>query len=583
MSAPVPATTLASLRIVVILCLAGMLGGAVLAAAIIDTGGEASWLSALFPLVAVHWWVSGVIIGARRPANRISGLMLVTGLTLFITQFAAFEVPVLTAIGLVLQTLPLGLFIHVLLALPGGRLETTFDRRFMILTYVLVIVGTADSWLFAPGLEGQAAVLRAFVASPELAETWRWIVGLTYTAFSFVAAWRLLRRRARFTVPQLRTLGPLYVTGALAVTALPLVPNVGKRLLDWSETTVGLLQLVFLALPPLALLLALRRGGFSQVGGVEGLARALGPGRTDLAATEARLGAALGDPSVRISMWSPEAGGHVSPAGELVRPGTGVARGVVEVRRAGELVGAIDYDQALGEDPAMVHAAAEVIALALEQERLTAQLRISNDQVRRSRERVVEAADRERRRIAQDLHDGLQARLVLLAIQARTLVVDDAGQATAARALHQDIDGAIDELRGLVQGVMPSALIERDLAAAIDDLVDRMPLSVDVIPCPDLPTLPSVVESTLYFVVAEAFSNAIKHAGASRLRVRLRCADGCVGVEVEDDGVGGAVLGRDGLGLPGLQDRVDALGGRLQLSNPDGGGTRLLAEVPCES
>ncbi len=196
----------------------------------------------------------------------------------------------------------------------------------------------------------------------------------------------------------------------------------------------------------------------------------------------------------------------------------------------------------------------------------------------------MEAGDGERRRIAQNLHDGLQVELVLLALEAQEL--RQAGSAAdldlAARHLRNGIDDAATHLRELVHAVMPAGLIERGLTAAVEDLVDRMPLPTDLIVVGVEEPLPPTVASTAYFVVAEALANAVKHAGAGTLSVRLERTGSRLVIEVADDGSGGAAAGT-GAGLRGLLDRVDVLGGELAIDSPHGHGTRLTAELPCGS
>jgi signal transduction histidine kinase len=222
--------------------------------------------------------------------------------------------------------------------------------------------------------------------------------------------------------------------------------------------------------------------------------------------------------------------------------------------------------------------------LAVDRHRLATELSASQRMLRHSRGRLVEAADRERRRIAQDLHDGLQPRLVMLALEAQRLASRPGlvtGVAEAALALRTQIDTAAGELRELVYAVMPAPLIEQGLGAATEDLADRTPVPTELDLRVDGP-LPDLVASTAYFVVAEALANAVKHAGASRLAVQMTRQGSLLTVEVSDDGVGGAVPG-GGLGLRSLADRVEALGGLLAIDSPVGRGTRLVAELPCAS
>jgi signal transduction histidine kinase len=203
--------------------------------------------------------------------------------------------------------------------------------------------------------------------------------------------------------------------------------------------------------------------------------------------------------------------------------------------------------------------------------------------------RLIRAAEAERRRIARDLHDGLQLRLVLLAMRADQLCLDERA-CPAARAhgdgIRAELQVAIAELRALVHGMMPAALGERGLAAAIRELIATAPIPVALTlrgvgdrheAGPG--RLPEAVEGVAYFVVCEALSNAVKHAGAERVAITLTLADDRLRVTVSDDGIGGADT--HGGGIRGVADRVEALEGRLTVHSPGGRGTRVVAQLPC--
>ncbi|MCZ7537950.1 MAG: sensor histidine kinase [Acidimicrobiia bacterium] len=195
----------------------------------------------------------------------------------------------------------------------------------------------------------------------------------------------------------------------------------------------------------------------------------------------------------------------------------------------------------------------------------------------------MEAADSERRRIARDLHDGLQTRLILLAIAAERIRTDAPdGSAAAAEELQTGLQAAIGELRELVTGVVPAALTQGGLYAAAEDLADRAPIPIELTLEPAQTRLPAAVESTGYFVLSEALTNAFKHAGARELRVYLGQRNGHLRIEVHDDGVGGAELA-NGAGLRSMADRVEAHEGSLLIESSPVGGTRITVEVPCAS
>jgi signal transduction histidine kinase len=202
--------------------------------------------------------------------------------------------------------------------------------------------------------------------------------------------------------------------------------------------------------------------------------------------------------------------------------------------------------------------------------------------VQESRARIVQAADAERRRLERDLHDGAQQRLVSLS---GMLGLAMAGLADEQAELRRDLGRALadaraaqSELRSLARGIHPAVLTDEGLSAAIGSLAEQCPVPVET----RVPTrrYPPVVEATAYFIVCEALTNMAKHARASSVRVNVEDHKGRLVVEVIDDGVGGADRER-GSGLLGLADRTAALGGRLRIDSPHGGGTRLRAELPC--
>lgn len=200
----------------------------------------------------------------------------------------------------------------------------------------------------------------------------------------------------------------------------------------------------------------------------------------------------------------------------------------------------------------------------------------------RSRVRLVDAFEAERRRIERDLHDGAQQRLVALSVTLGLARLDaPPGPLAEQLAKAQEQAGsALEELRELIHGIHPQVLADYGLQAAVADAADRTAVPVDV--GLDVPgRLPRAVESAAYFVVCEALTNVDRHSGASRVEIGGGHRDGRLFVTVRDDGRGGADAG-GGSGLTGLADRVSVLDGRLSLSSPPGGPTLLRVEIPCE-
>jgi signal transduction histidine kinase len=216
-----------------------------------------------------------------------------------------------------------------------------------------------------------------------------------------------------------------------------------------------------------------------------------------------------------------------------------------------------------------------------ERERDIAEARAA--EARAAQRRTIEAADAARRRVTRDLHDGAQQQFVNVVINLRlaqqkwTYEPDRARELLDA-AVEQAKTG-IDELRELAAGIHPTLLTTRGLLAAVEALADRLPIPVEPLEAP-AERFPPAIEASLYFLISEALTNVVKHAGATRAAVLIAVAAGRLTVEVSDDGVGGAEADSHGYGLAGLADRVAALDGTFSVRSEPFGGTTVRAEVP---
>jgi signal transduction histidine kinase len=538
------------------------------------------WLAELFPAAGIVYVTAGVVAWYR-PSNRLAAIMVVGGLTIFLSTLDRFTEPVLAAIGIVLQTLILAVVVHLLLAFPSGRLRSRVAFFTVVGAYVDALVLQLPLYLFDP--QASPGGMLAASSSPGLTHAGKWLQrGFGILLVIIVAV--ILSDRLRRAAPRhRRTLGPLYLYGVLSVLAIPVIPEVIAPLVGLSSDWIGGLQIIVLMGIPVAFASVLA-GGFGRTGDIQELGAWLSAVRPTPPSLEGALARALGDDSLELGYFVAEREAYVRADGkalELPIPSSG--RRHVDIELGERRVGAIIYDSGIA-DPALVETAGRAVAVAVDHERLTAELLASREQLLESRARLVEASDRERRRIAQNLHDGLQMELVLLAMEAQRLGSQPGASpqvAVAATALRSRIDGAAAELRQLVHDVMPAPLIERGLGAATQDLVDRLPLPARLSLGVN-GSLPDSVSSAAYFVVAEALANAVKHARASSLCVDLAEAEGMLRIEVADDGIGGVALG-DGLGLRSLADRVDALGGRLSIHSAVREGTRVVVELPCGS
>jgi signal transduction histidine kinase len=294
------------------------------------------------------------------------------------------------------------------------------------------------------------------------------------------------------------------------------------------------------------------------------------------------LAQSLGDRSLAIAYWLPDREVFVDERGHHVPlPEPGSDRAWTAVDYEGRRVAAIFHDASLEASPELVQAAAAAASLALDNERLKADLRSRVEELRASRVRLVEASNAARRRLERDLHDGAQQQLVAMAVELR-LLRNRLGEHPEATELVDRIDtklaAALEELRELARGIHPGILTDRGLAPALDSLAARAPIPVA---CEiDLPWRPPAsVEAVGYFVIAEALTNVLKYAKASRATIRARYDGEDLLVEMEDDGMGGADE-KKGTGLVGLRDRVGALDGTIKVVSPRGGGTLVQARIP---
>jgi signal transduction histidine kinase len=201
-----------------------------------------------------------------------------------------------------------------------------------------------------------------------------------------------------------------------------------------------------------------------------------------------------------------------------------------------------------------------------------------------SRARIVAAADETRRRIERDLHDGTQQRLVSLGLElraAQATVPADLGELQGALSrVAEELASMFDELREISHGIHPAILFEGGLKPALSALRRRSAVPVELHLHAER-RLPEPVEVATYYVVSEGLTNAAKHAHASVVNVELDAHDAILRLAIRDDGIGGADPGQ-GSGLLGLRDRIEALGGTLEVTSPAGKGTTLLIEVPLE-
>ena len=576
----------------------GALGAAAGLAAVgaLVGGGYRVEPAALVPAVllnlAVGWSFIGVGIMAwvRRPDSRAGLLMVAVGFAWLVRIVGAVDHPAGFVAGVVTKSLYLGIVTHLLVTYPTGRAAARWQRVVIALGYlltappgVLYLVLTAaagECWTCpvntvviarvppAPGSVGTSAVQ---------------VVVLLATMVLTVLLGVLLARWLRSGGARRREIAPA-VWGGVAVVATTIVAFVAalagfspdvQFALAWSTDVV-------LALWPVALLLGLLRSSLDRAA-VGQLIVELGEGLPGPDRLRTMIAETLHDPSAELAFWLPERARFVDARGTPVTvdpPGSG--RALTYLERDGARIAVLVHDDALTAQPDLVDAVVASAALAVENERLHAEVRARLAEVRASQQRIVAASDSARRQVERDLHDGAQQRLVSVALllrlarsHLRTAPVTETA-ALIADAI-AELTAASEELQDLARGMYPTALSAAGLPAALAALAERSAVPVRIVTVPQA-RLPMPVEQTCYFVVSELLTNAAKHAAATAVTVAVRTGDGAVVVEVHDDGVGGADPA--GSGLVGLADRVAAVGGRFAVSSPPGAGTAARATLP---
>jgi signal transduction histidine kinase len=527
------------------------------------------------------WW--------RRPANRFGALMTAVGFTFMLGALTASDDMVVFTVGVLLSSLYFVAFAHMVLAYPDGRLERPWHARLLAAGYALALIGPLPQllWGFTDRMTDSCPDCPESALLIERDDTLRdvftgvlSIIGVALVAMILVI---LLRRWRAATPLQRRALAPVLWSGVAMLVLLATALGTDAAGISRLTDVIGWLSLLVFASVPWVFLIGLVRSRVARAGAVSELLLRLGeaPGTGSL---RCRLADALGDRSLQLVFWLEDKRRWVDADGRQIElpADLDTARAWTPVELEGRRVGAIVHDLTLSEDPELLRSVAAAAGLAMENERLQAQLRARVEELRTSRARIVEAGTHERRRLERNLHDGAQQRLVALSLTLRLAqgkVHKDPEKADELLAAAQEeLTLALGELRELARGIHPAVLSDRGLGAALEALVGRAPITVDLAELPG-DRLPEAIEAAAYFVVAEALTNVVKYAHASQATVRVARLNGHAVVEVADDGIGGADPDR-GSGLRGLSDRVSALDGRMSLDSPAGAGTRLRAEIP---
>jgi signal transduction histidine kinase len=536
--------------------------------------------------------VCGHIAWVRRPADRIGPLMIAVGFAWYAGTASASEIHLVDRTTHAFQGYYDALLAWLILAYPYGRLRWRPSQLVVGVFFVILAARTLFRFTvfpWSPDLDvSDAFAVERYIADVTLRDQgdalFRVLIAILAAAVLLLVVARLRVETAagRAIAGPILLGGVGFATGILVETIGLMVPTgFAERRAAWDLgqwLTVGTASVI-----PIAFLFGLGQDRIAR-GRVADLVVGLGgptPAPEDL---QAALATALGDPSLTIAYPVPGTGRFVDTAGRVVGLPSDDAsdRAVTRVARGGRTIAAILHDPALTERRELLTSVSAAAGLALENERLHAELQAQLAEVRASRARIVAAGDAERRRVERDLHDGAQQRLVTLALalqMARARVDDrDAEMTKMLDRAGAELERALAELRELARGIHPTVLTEDGLAAAVDVLAERAPVPVAT-SVPDRRFDPPI-ESAAYFVVAEGLTNVAKYARQASAWVEIRHDAGTLHVEVRDDGPGGADP-YPGSGLQGLADRVAAVGGRLTVESPADRGTTIRAEIPC--
>lgn len=549
-----------------------------LSVAFLVGGGTASdrlagpWPGVLSVLLT---WSVALALRLRYPTRPLAGLLfLLGGLHALAVLLGHTNQALPFTVSRLLRPVVEWLLIWVLLAFPSGRVSSLLDRGILGFGAALIVVAWLPSLLMSPSFPLPGSWVRCGSECPEnLLFLWDrpQHADLALAVFRAGGALTLLATTARLayrlwqaTPLMRRVIVPVQLAALLRTFSMLLFVSGGVH--PWA------MVLSFWAIP-LAMVLGLLRGRLWIARALEQLVSGL-RSLPDRQALRDCVASALADPSLQIGYWVPGRAGWVDAWGQaLAQPDAGDCARAAHVMRdeRGEAVALLVFDAALLEEPDLVALVADSMRMALVRQQLETLLE-------QSRRDAADAATSARVRIERDLHDGAQQRLIALRLKVgvvqRLLDQDTTRAANLLEELGPDIDGALQEIREIAHGAAPALLDQEGLAVALRDLVRRCGRGV-ILDVQDPGRLAPALEQALYFSACEALQNACKHAPAGA-RLALTLAVAPDGLRLGMTSVGPAPLD---LRLPHLQQRLAAVGGRLELLPLDGGGLCVQAWV----
>jgi signal transduction histidine kinase len=540
------------------------------------TGQHADPAVILYHVLGGSFAACGLLAWYRRPDGRTGRLMVVTGFLFFLRPLLSeLDWSLAQTVGMALGNLWVITFVALLVAFPSRPRRWALSERLLIGVFVLAEIVLVLAWMLFTPFPGNLLLVSANSGAEQALNGATGVIG--FAAGLSVAV--LLAGRWLAATPGVRRASAPAVAGGATLVFL------SGLLLQGAFTTSQSPFLVWPTLVGLLLVPVVFLGGIWRAwaarAAVADLLVELGAARGGPLQTA--LAKALRDPTLTLAYWLLEFGRWVDVQGRPIDlPEADSGRVTKLIERDGAPVAALLHDRSLADEPALLDAVTAAAAIALENERLQAELRARLEELRGSRQRVIEAGQDERQRLERDLHDGAQQRLIALSLELGRLGnrLDDRPDARSRldRA-RQEVAMSLEELRAVARGIHPAVVSGHGLGVALESLAARAPVPVRLLVELEA-RMPEPLEVAAYYVVSESLANIAKHACATSASVDVTRENGELVVEVVDDGVGGADTER-GTGLRGLADRVEALGGRVRIWTPLGGGTRVRAEMPC--
>ncbi len=474
----------------------------------------------------------------------------------------------------------------LVLVYPRGWLADRFDRVVAATALGISIVYLLGTVTLASSVEGCACAPNPYqlAQAPDLLRVIEVGYRAVGAALVLAIAVRLLVRWVRGSVPA-RAVAFLMPIALISWAVMAVVQAAAYALSDTADTVLLTVALIAMAAVPVSYVAGIAHARNMRAR-VADLMRVTREG-ADRGLWAESLARALRDDSVRVYWWDEEQGRYVDATGEPIdtaeRDG---GHSILPVASpTGMPIALIRHDRALTDNMRLLDGVSSALRLSVDNGRLRTEVERTLEQVRQSRQRIVEAGVEARRRIERDLHDGAQQQLVSLGMRLRLAAN------LAREARHDELAGELEacihtlnqglrELRELAHGIHPSLLSQGGLALAVPELAGRcaVPVEVDV---QAEGRLPELIESTAYFAVAESLANIAKHSQATRAWVRAHLEGDEVVISVRDNGIGGASLDT-GTGMLGIADRIDAVGGTISIESPRGAGTTVTVRMPTD-